>query len=594
MIQLGLQGAVLGVLPSVNNLNPTTGNVMSVQPYKNSFGVTVNPSMHNNATNDQPVVSPSQDSQQQSSQYHFSSSSSSSSHHPYHQSHHQSSSSQQQHHHHPYNNPYNRHHQQQQQQHASSYNRSSFGPPPPPSHHSSFSMGNPSTHHHHHPHHPHHHHHHNPLSSSSTTATSSSTTTDRQQRRIYVGNIPKDCTESEISSFFISMLQSAFPSEFNDQTLDTSHIQSTSFNYEKSFVFIDFSSAKEATYAMALDGIKLRSIHMLKIRRPKDYRAPPSGEPSLFIDRSMMAANIPSLGHVISTNVLDTPNKLFVGGLPAQMTEDQVLKFLSSFGPLKAFNLVKDMNTGLSKGYAFCEYLNGTRDTDAAIQGMNGVDMHGKKLVVQRASVGAKSSAAGGTTGTTGLVYDGSSMSGGGEPQQQQLMMSDHQMMSTGGDHVSGGNVAQQQQQPPLQQQQSSAELSFILNLTNRIETVLAFTAQNCPVQLDPTRVLVLYNMLSENDLVNDQVYEEIYSDVRSECSNFGQIQSIVIPRNLDQQQQQEGTQTAAVMGRIYVEYKTIQEAQRAQQTLAGKKYQGRMVVTSYCSEEEYQQLKKK
>lgn len=28
-----------------------------------------------------------------------------------------------------------------------------------------------------------------------------------------------------------------------------------------------------------------------------------------------------------------------------------------SFGQLRAFNLVKDSSTGLSKGYAFCEYV---------------------------------------------------------------------------------------------------------------------------------------------------------------------------------------------------------------------------------------------
>lgn len=32
-------------------------------------------------------------------------------------------------------------------------------------------------------------------------------------------------------------------------------------------------------------------------------------------------------------------------------------ELLTSFGPLKAFNLVKDSATGLSKGYAFCEYV---------------------------------------------------------------------------------------------------------------------------------------------------------------------------------------------------------------------------------------------
>lgn len=35
----------------------------------------------------------------------------------------------------------------------------------------------------------------------------------------------------------------------------------------------------------------------------------------------------------------------------------QVKELLTSFGPLKAFNLVKDTATGLSKGYAFCEYV---------------------------------------------------------------------------------------------------------------------------------------------------------------------------------------------------------------------------------------------
>lgn len=35
----------------------------------------------------------------------------------------------------------------------------------------------------------------------------------------------------------------------------------------------------------------------------------------------------------------------------------QVKELLTSFGPLKAFNLVKDSATGLSKGYAFCEYV---------------------------------------------------------------------------------------------------------------------------------------------------------------------------------------------------------------------------------------------
>ncbi|MGH0185753.1 UNVERIFIED_CONTAM: hypothetical protein FKN15_018927 [Acipenser sinensis] len=74
----------------------------------------------------------------------------------------------------------------------------------------------------------------------------------------------------------------------------------------------------------------------------------------------------------------------------------QVKELLTSFGPLKAFNLVKDSATGLSKGYAFCEYVDVNVMDQAhcslsqAIAGLNGMQLGDKKLLVQRASVGAK------------------------------------------------------------------------------------------------------------------------------------------------------------------------------------------------------------
>lgn len=78
-----------------------------------------------------------------------------------------------------------------------------------------------------------------------------------------------------------------------------------------------------------------------------------------------------------------------------------------SFGQLRAFNLVKDSATGLSKGYAFAEYIDITMTdqvteivplgvasstvySSQAIAGLNGMQLGDKKLIVQRASVGAK------------------------------------------------------------------------------------------------------------------------------------------------------------------------------------------------------------
>lgn len=93
-----------------------------------------------------------------------------------------------------------------------------------------------------------------------------------------------------------------------------------------------------------------------------------------------------------------------------------------SFGQLRAFNLVKDSSTGLSKGYAFAEYVDISMTDQVnykeiltltylrhsrilltmfsfqAIAGLNGMQLGDKKLIVQRASIGAKNSTLGNST----------------------------------------------------------------------------------------------------------------------------------------------------------------------------------------------------
>ena len=67
-----------------------------------------------------------------------------------------------------------------------------------------------------------------------------------------------------------------------------------------------------------------------------------------------------------------------MGGLPNYLNEDQVKELLTSFGQLRAFNLVKDSATGLSKGYAFCEYVD-VSITDQAIAGKDDLTLFEKK-----------------------------------------------------------------------------------------------------------------------------------------------------------------------------------------------------------------------
>lgn len=58
---------------------------------------------------------------------------------------------------------------------------------------------------------------------------------------------------------------------------------------------------------------------------------------------------------VVSTNVPDSINKVFVGGLPTYLNEEQTQELLKSFGELKAFNLVRENGTGPSKVNRFLQ-----------------------------------------------------------------------------------------------------------------------------------------------------------------------------------------------------------------------------------------------
>jgi hypothetical protein len=60
-----------------------------------------------------------------------------------------------------------------------------------------------------------------------------------------------------------------------------------------------------------------------------------------------------------------------------------VRELLAAFGTLKAFNLVTDRDTGASRGFCFCEYMDPSV-TDLAISGLSAVAIDGKAFIAKR------------------------------------------------------------------------------------------------------------------------------------------------------------------------------------------------------------------
>lgn len=312
----------------------------------------------------------------------------------------------------------------------------------------------------------------------------------RQARRLYVGNIPFGVTEEAMMDFFNHQMKVTGLAQ-----AEGNPVIAVQINLDKNFAFLEFRSVDETTQAMAFDGINFQG-QSLKIRRPRDYQPLPG------------MAETPSVAvpGVVSTVVQDSPHKIFIGGLPNYLNEDQVKELLTSFGPLKAFNLVKDSATGLSKGYAFCEYVDVTI-TDQACAGLNGMQLGDKKLIVQRASVGAKNAQ---------------------NPVQLQI--------------------------PGLNLNQGAGP---------------------------PTEVLCLMNMVTPDELEDEEEYEDIVEDVKEECGKYGMVHSLEIPRPI------KGVDVPGC-GKIFVEFNSVIDCQKAQQALTGRKFSNRVVVTSYYDPDKY------
>ncbi|KAH8832643.1 hypothetical protein DL96DRAFT_669759 [Flagelloscypha sp. PMI_526] len=339
----------------------------------------------------------------------------------------------------------------------------------------------------------------------------------RQSRRLYIGSITPDINEQNLADFFNQKM-----AEMNIGTGGGGNpVLAVQCNYEKNYAFVEFRSAEDATSAMAFDGIIFLN-GPLKIRRPKDYGG----------DAPMGASGL--IPGTVSTNVPDSIHKIFVGGLPMYLNEEQVMDLLKSFGELKAFNLVRENNNGPSKGFAFFEYAD-PEVTDMAIQNLNGMELGDRYLVVQRASVGAKG--ANGESLIPNLPYD-------------QFPEIPRPIMPAGDD-------------------------------------------------TSEARILLMLNMVTPEDLVDDQDYSELYEDIRDECGNYGPLIDLRIPRPVKKDKKwapDGGAQTSAAdaarmdeaagVGRVYVKYQDGDSASKAMNALAGRTFSGRSIIATVLTDD--------
>lgn len=76
--------------------------------------------------------------------------------------------------------------------------------------------------------------------------------------------------------------------------------------------------------------------------------------------------------------------KLFVGGLPFATTDDDLADLFSAHGTVATATVIKDRDTGRSKGFGFVEFENDD-EGKAAEKALNGSDVGGRSITVNEA-----------------------------------------------------------------------------------------------------------------------------------------------------------------------------------------------------------------
>ncbi|XP_019413215.1 PREDICTED: uncharacterized protein LOC109325359 isoform X3 [Lupinus angustifolius] len=188
----------------------------------------------------------------------------------------------------------------------------------------------------------------------------------RPMRRLYLENLPDSASEKTVVDCFNNLL---LPASVN-------HIQqaqpciSCILHKDRGQALVEFLTAEDASAALSFDGITLFGS-TVKIRRPKDYVEAATGEPERSADASV----------TISEIVVDSPDKIFIGGISNHLSSEMLMEIAGAFGSLKAYHFETKDTNGLC---AFLEYVDHSV-TIKACAGLNGMKLAGKVLTVVQA-----------------------------------------------------------------------------------------------------------------------------------------------------------------------------------------------------------------
>ena len=97
-----------------------------------------------------------------------------------------------------------------------------------------------------------------------------------------------------------------------------------------------------------------------------------------------------------------------------------------------------------------------------------------------------------------------------------------------------------------------------------------------------PTKILWFKKIVDGINIDDESKYKEISEDIKIECSKYGKVLDVFMPRKDIDDNILPGN------GNCYVEFSTVDECKQARKCLVGSRFNNRIVTMVYFSEDKY------
>jgi len=336
---------------------------------------------------------------------------------------------------------------------------------------------------------------------------------DKINRELFVGNTPPYTSELLLLQFLNTALRRVELCQGHETPILNCRVNNK-------FAFIELANAEMANKALNLNGIPFLGA-FLKVSRPSKYVGPTVSAQTW---QGLTGQTLPT-GSALDAEQEKISRELFVGNTTMEMTEQMLREFLGnameqvglSTGPGNPITSCR-----VSGKFAFVE-LRSAQEACNALN-LNNIPFMGASLRVGRPS-----------------KWNGPPDNHGNWEDILAKYMS--------------GEL-----QLPSQEQSGNADPNA--------------AAAGTPVS---SRVVQLLHMLTDEDLANEEEYNDILEDTREECSQFGQLLSVIIPK-------------AGEVGatKVFLEYASNQDAGKAIEALGGRTFDGRRVEATSFDESKF------